>query len=118
MTPSLRARLQDALPVAMKARDRSAVDALRTALGAIANAEAVDLDGDHEQAGLRGDVARRELTEDDVRSIVAAERDDILATATVVRRHGREAEADELAAKAAVLDAHLDAAAVADEATA
>jgi uncharacterized protein YqeY len=39
---SLRERLSRALPVAMKARDRVAVAALRSALAAIANAEAVD----------------------------------------------------------------------------
>ena len=38
----LRQRLSRALPVAMKARDRVAVAALRSALAAIANAEAVD----------------------------------------------------------------------------
>jgi uncharacterized protein YqeY len=41
-TDSLRERLSRALPVAMKARDRVAVAALRSALAAIANAEAVD----------------------------------------------------------------------------
>ena len=39
---SLRERLSRALPAAMKARDRVAVAALRSALAAIANAEAVD----------------------------------------------------------------------------
>ena len=39
---NLRERLSRALPVAMKARDRVAVAALRSALAAIANAEAVD----------------------------------------------------------------------------
>ena len=38
----LRERLSRALPVAMKARDRMAVAALRSALAAIANTEAVD----------------------------------------------------------------------------
>jgi uncharacterized protein len=39
---NLRERLSRALPVAMKARDRVAVGVLRSALAAIANAEAVD----------------------------------------------------------------------------
>ena len=42
MTDGLRERLSRALPAAMKARDRVAVAALRSALAAIANAEAVD----------------------------------------------------------------------------
>ena len=41
-TENLRERLSRALPVAMKARDRVAVGVLRSALAAIANAEAVD----------------------------------------------------------------------------
>ena len=41
---SVRARLSAALPVAMKARDRVAVAALRSALAAVANAEAVPVD--------------------------------------------------------------------------
>lgn len=47
MTPAdddLRDRLRRALPVAMKARDRTAVTALRSALAAIDNAEAFDPD--------------------------------------------------------------------------
>src|SRR5256885_6974081 len=49
MSTPLRQRLRDALPAAMKARDRVAVAALRATLGAIDNAEAVDRapSGDH-----------------------------------------------------------------------
>src|SRR6185436_1087740 len=41
MTISLKDRLQTALPAAMRARDRAAVTALRSALAAIENAAAV-----------------------------------------------------------------------------
>ena len=48
---NLRERLSGALPVAMKARDRVAVAALRSALAAIANAEAVDPSQASSQSG-------------------------------------------------------------------
>jgi uncharacterized protein len=48
---NLRDRLSRALPVAMKARDRLAVTALRSALAAIANAEAIDSSRAPPQAG-------------------------------------------------------------------
>ncbi len=41
---SLRLRMRRALPEAMRARDRAAVSALRTALAALDNAEAVSLE--------------------------------------------------------------------------
>ena len=41
MSDDLRARLADALPAAMRARARVAVSALRSALAAVATAEAV-----------------------------------------------------------------------------
>ena len=47
---SLRLRMRQALPEAMRARDKAAVSALRAALGALDNAEAVPVD----EAGLRG----------------------------------------------------------------
>ena len=84
----LTARLRAGLTAAMRARDRTAVRALRTALAAVANAEAQPV-ADPAPASLLADgpiagavaglgaaeVARRELSEDDVRQIVRAERD-------------------------------------------
>lgn len=81
----LRGRLQSALTEARKARDRDAADALRSALGAIDNAEAVDTVGrpsvaesNSDIAGATqgagsSDVARRELTPDDVAAIVRSQ---------------------------------------------
>ncbi|MBX6723341.1 MAG: hypothetical protein IRY92_08930, partial [Dactylosporangium sp.] len=86
----LRQRLQDALPVALKARDRAAVAALRSALAAIANAEAVNRPAasDRGQAieqtsvgvGV-AEVERRVLTADQVEQIVRAEVAERLAAA-------------------------------------
>jgi len=80
-TTGLRDRMGAALTSSMKARDREAVAALRSALARVSNAEAVDVDsvpraGAIEQARVgagAADAPRRELTEDDVRGIVEAE---------------------------------------------
>lgn len=83
-------RLRADLTTALRARDRASASVLRTVLGAIANAEAVPVpqaappvaEGPIAGAVLglgAAEVPRRELTEDDVRAIVRAERDDLLA---------------------------------------
>jgi uncharacterized protein YqeY len=76
----LRSAIRDALKGAMKDRDRVATAALRSALSAIDNAEAVDVSlAPPEQPGViaggvvglgAGEVARRSLTDDDVGAIV------------------------------------------------
>jgi len=80
--PALRPRLRDALTQAMKARDTTSVRALRSVLAAIDNAEAADPSAaPREEPGLiaggvaglgAGEVARRIVTEEDVRDIVLA----------------------------------------------
>jgi len=83
-------RLRADLTTALRARDRARASVLRTVLGAIANAEAVPVpqgapplaQGPIAGAALglgAAEVPRRELTEDDVRAILVAERDDLLA---------------------------------------
>lgn len=109
---ALRERLRAALKPAMRARDRSAISALRSALSAIDNAEAID--AAEVKAGALEDSAvglgaaearRRDLTEADIADIVrreigerrdaAAEYDRLGATD---RRDSLTAEADTLAA--------------------
>ncbi|MET8426023.1 hypothetical protein [Nocardia sp. NPDC004860] len=115
-TPSsLRERLRAALPVAMKARDRNATAALRSALGAIDNAEAVD--GSDVRAGAiessavglgAAERARRDLTESDIAGIVRAEIDDRLTAAEEYDGlSGGADRAASLRAEAAALSAHL-----------
>ncbi len=107
----LRARMASALTDAMRARDRVAVTALRSALAAVANAEAVPVDtlpsaGAMESAALgagAADAPRRELTEADVRLIVGAEVAEHDRSAEHLRNAGRPDEADRVAAEAAVL---------------
>lgn len=114
---SLRVRMRQALPEAMRARDQAAVSALRATLAALDNAEAVPVG----EAELRGvaleqspagagatEAARRELSERGVVDIVraeAAERLDVAAKLTAPAHADRVAR---LRAEAAVLLGFLD----------
>ncbi|AYF75251.1 hypothetical protein D7D52_16790 [Nocardia yunnanensis] len=112
----LRERLRAALPVAMKARDRAAAAALRSALGAIDNAEAVDGAGaragaiEASSVGLgTAEATRRELTEADIEGIVRTEIGERLSAATEYDSLAGGADrAAYLRAEAATLAAHLD----------
>lgn len=116
----VRARLRAALPVAMKARDKTTVAAVRSALAALDDAEAVDADAVgltevvHEQlagtvGGLgAGEVQRATLTEQRARAVVDSE---IAERRTVARdydAHGRDEQAVRLRAEADVLARLLD----------
>ena len=113
----LRVRLRDALGVAMKQRDRVAVAALRSALGAIENAEAVER-GESADRGLgieqipvgagAAEVPRRVLTELDVLGIVRAEIADREAAALGYEQAGRSSRAEHLRDEIRVLSRHLD----------
>ncbi|PXX64020.1 hypothetical protein DFR70_105202 [Nocardia tenerifensis] len=108
--PPLRDRLRAALSVAMKSRDRQAVTALRATLGAIDNAEAVDV-GDHRAGSVESsavglgaaEVARRELTETDIEQIVRAEIADRHKVAEEYEALNRAEHADDLRAQARTL---------------
>ena len=96
--------MQLALRDAMKARDRVAMAALRTALAAIANAEAVPIDA--APTDVYGELVEHErqvLAESDVVRIVQHQIDDRRATAAQVAAHGRTDEAAVLTAEADVL---------------
>ena len=109
---SVREELQDGLRHAMRERDKPAVRALRTALGAIANAEAVPapdrLDHPLGSVGLSVDVPRRELTADDVRAVLLAEVRERRAAMADYERHGRQDRADELRAELRALERYVD----------
>ena len=101
----IRTWLRQALGEALKARDTSTVSALRSALSAIANAEAVDpgptraagTSGPHfagAAAGLgAGEAPRRQLSEADVAAIVRAEAAEREAAAVDYERSGHAEEA-------------------------
>lgn len=107
----------------MKARDSVAVSALRSALAAIENAEAVDAaDGAPAGAGDAnrdphvagsvvglgaGEVSRRTLTPAEVAATVRAELDERLAAAVEYQRLGQREHAERLRGEAGVLSRQL-----------
>ena len=129
---NLRDRLSRALPTAMKARDRPAMTALRSALAAIDNAGAVDptqaastgSGPGHSGLGaaraahpeLAGTVAGVGATEVDRRSLSQAQMDEIVRTeiadretaATGYERAGQREHAERLRAEAKILLSHLN----------
>jgi uncharacterized protein len=114
----IRTRLRRALGVALKARDAGAVSALRSAMGAISNAEAVAPaarpagTGSAHFAGTvaglgAGEVQRHPLTEADAAAIVRQEAAEREAAASQYERGGRAAEAARLREGARALMAAL-----------
>lgn len=110
----LRDRLRAAVPTAMKARDRRTVSALRSALAAIDNAEAVEIRdaraGAIEMSPVgpgAAEVARRELTEAEIAAVVRGEVEERRAAAVAYEAVGRGDKAAELTAEADALSAHL-----------
>ena len=111
MSHPVRERLSAALPAAIKARDRVAVAALRSALAAVANAEAVPVDSVPRAGALEeaasgagaADAPRRDLTEHDVRALVAGEVLDRDRAAAELAELGRHEDAARLTAEADVL---------------
>jgi uncharacterized protein YqeY len=115
---ALTERLHTARTDAMRRRDRAATSALRTALSAIANAEAVDASvaPRHDSTSIAGavtgvgaaEVARRELTFTQVVAIVHAEIDDLRASADEYDGLGQDEQAAELRAGADAVERALD----------
>lgn len=120
----MRANLRDNLKTALKARDHIAITALRSALAAIENAEAVPVDppspsvpenevtGNEHIAGSTAglgaaDAERRHLTEADLLSIVEKEVRERSVAAQEYERLGRDDLAERLRAEAEVLSRHL-----------
>lgn len=94
----------------MKARDQTAVAALRSALSAVANAEAVDPAPTRIRLGIgAGDVPRRDLSEGEVLAIVQKEIDERRQAETDYDRVGRPEMARRLSAEADVLSKLLHA---------
>lgn len=114
--PPLAERLAAALPAAMRARDSVAVSALRSAVAALGNAEAVPVDAappagalEHARVGAgAADVPRRELDEAEVHAVVRAEVTSRDEAADRLAGHGRHEQADRLRAEAQVLRGHLE----------
>jgi uncharacterized protein YqeY len=113
-----RARLRHALTAAMKARDTTAVSALRSALGAIDNAQAADAsEAPAAQSGViaggvaglgAGEVARRALSESEIEALLRDEITERQSEAADRARTGHHDRAAALLAEAAVLLRVLD----------
>ncbi|HVV08941.1 GatB/YqeY domain-containing protein [Amycolatopsis sp.] len=119
MSTPIREELRNALKAALKNRERAAIGALRSALAAIDNAEAVPagqrvdttIGNEHVAGAALGvgaaDAARRNLTEAEVRSIVTNEAGERTDAAAEYERLGRGERAEQLRAEAAVLQRFL-----------
>ena len=115
----MRTDLRRDLTAALKARDRVAVSALRSALAAIENAEAVPAPqpaagGDDRVAGSSLGVGsaesdRRVLTAADLHAIVRNEVTERVTAADGYAQHGRDDAAERLRAEADVLRRYLPA---------
>jgi uncharacterized protein YqeY len=109
--------MRQALPEAMRARDKAAVSALRATLAALDNAEAVPVDADAarglalEQSPVgvgATEAVRRELTEAVVADIVRAEAAERLEAAAQLTAPAHADRAARLRAEAEVLLRLLD----------
>lgn len=112
------ARLRRDLTAAMKARDTVAVAALRSTLATIANAQALRVTAgqapaasEHVAGTTHGlgatEAPRRELTEADIRGLVAAEVEERVDAAESLDRLGQGIRAGELRAQAEYLRRYL-----------
>ena len=118
---TIRERLRAELKVAMQTRDKASTGAIRSALGAIDNAEAIDatvatdrIDGDARIAGAVAgagstEMRRRTLTDDEVADVLRAEIGDRLDAAAEYDAAGPAGteRAALLRAEAATLDAFI-----------
>ena len=116
----LRTRLREQLSAAVRDRDRIAVAALRDAIAALDNAEAVEPGEDQTAASSEyvaggvvglgaGEAERRVLDPEAQRAIVHAEIEGRLAAAATYEQHGHSSRATDLRVSAEVLLAVLDA---------
>ncbi|MDP3889937.1 hypothetical protein [Nocardioides sp.] len=116
---ALQAQLKADLTRAMRAGERPTMSVLRTALAAIANAEAQAVPHTPASqmnstpiagatAGLGStDIPRRTLTDDEMREVIGAERSERLMVADTLHEAGRGADAQRLRDEASVLERYL-----------
>jgi uncharacterized protein len=115
----VRTNLRRDLTAALKARDRVAIAALRSALAAIENAEAPSADqsglttveNEHIAGSVAGqgaaEVQRRHLTESDLRAIVETEVHERLVAAAGYEQIGRHDHVQRLRSEVEVLSRYL-----------
>ena len=105
----VRERMRADLTAALRERDRAAIVALRTALAAVANGEAVPASDKYQEpvVGQFNEAARRHLTDGDILQILRSEAAERRAAIDAYETLGRHAEAIRLRAELAVLDRYL-----------
>lgn len=114
----MRTSLRRDLKAALKARDRVSITALRSALAAIENAEALPADhlrrtteNEHVAGAAAGvgatEAERRQLTDTELHAIVEKEAHDRAAAAGEYERLGRHDRAESLRSEADVLNRYL-----------
>ncbi|MCC6455174.1 MAG: GatB/YqeY domain-containing protein [Caldilineaceae bacterium] len=102
-------RMKTDLLMAMKARQHSAVAALRSMLSAIDNAGAVEVDTSVVPlTGISADVPRRELSEAEVWALLRAEAEARRSAIARYEELGKMAEAARLRAELEVVALYLD----------
>jgi uncharacterized protein YqeY len=107
---SVEKRLRADLAAAMRERDRVRVQTIRALVAAIDNAGAVDAEIDtyEVKVGLGHDVARREMSNSDMRRILIEERDDLARAGAEYRGLGEAGRADELEEMARIVGGYID----------
>lgn len=105
---SLFARLKVDLGAARRDGDAARLTVIRTLLGAIANAEAVELGPQHPRE-VQGwaEVPRRRLSAEDIRRIVRHEADELRSAAAEYEERGAPLEAARLRRSAEVAEEYL-----------
>lgn len=105
----LQQRMKADLTAALRERDRPAIATLRTALAAVSNAEAVPASTDYREPvlGRSYEVARRELTEEQIAAILCAEADERRAAIDEYESLGVAPAAGRLRAELDVLNRYL-----------
>lgn len=106
---SVQRRLREDLVEALTKRDKVEVSTIRTLIAALENAEAIEDDTKVDvDVVFRPDRPRRELTPEDVRRILQAERSEVALAAEHYRDLGVDEEADELEQRTRIVDRYLD----------
>ena len=103
----LRALLREDLKKARKANDPAKVTLIRTLIGAIDNAEAVDLQ-ESAAADSPREAPRRRLLDQEIMNIVLREGVELRAAAEDYERRGQSDEANRLRLLATITDRYAD----------
>lgn len=104
----IRTQLKSDLKDAMKRRDQTAVQTLRSLLAEIDNAEAVELSQPVEPSiGKTNDVARKVLTAVDIRAILQHEIEERQTAIAEYEQYGQHAAAEQLRAEVALIEQYL-----------